>query len=298
MFIKTVSFFIVLFTGAFFRHKGWMDAEVRAALTKLLLYVTLPCAIISGFMGEGFSTGFLPIVFVGFILNWVMIGVGLMISRRENRRQRITACLAMSGYNIGSFALPMTQAFLPAHLLTVVCLFDFGNAFMALGVNREVVARMFKVNTDKKNRLMHRILASPPLLTEFFMTLLLVAGIRLPGWVLDVTAPIANANFFLSILLIGSMLQLDLNRAKILQVGKFVSVRIVCTVIIALVLLCILPYEREIVLTVILACCSPVSMLATLYTEQCGGDSSAAGLTYSVMVIASILMMLFVISLY
>ena len=115
---------------------------------------------------------------------------------------------------------------------------------------------------------------------------------------LEIITPLANANFFLSILLIGSMLRVDIGVNSFSMVAKFVLIRIGFTVFFAIIMYLVLPYDNEIRLAVVLASCSPISMLSTLYTEKCGGDSSMAGFTYSINVLTSIVMMFFVLSLF
>lgn len=297
MLSKTVSFFLILLLGVIFRKTGCLSASVRDALTKILIYVTLPSAILVSFSVEAFDRSYLWIIAVGFFLNLFMIGLGLVISRGQSVRERVTACLSMTGYSIGSFALPFTQAFLPGRLLSVVCLFDFGNALMTLGGTSILVSKIFCREYDEESfGFFRKLLSSPSLIIELIMINLLLLGCHVPDPVVAIAEPLANANFFLSFFLVGSLLRFDISKAQLYLIGKYQIVRILYVLTFSMLFYMVLPFERDVVLAVILASCSPISIMSTIYVEQYGGDSCVAGLTGSINVFFSIIMMFLVLA--
>lgn len=299
MLLKTVSFTLILLLGAFFRKQGYLSAPARDALTAIVMQITLPAAILTGFSVETFDPSYLWIIFAGFMLNLLMIGIGYTISRGQPVRDRITSCLAMTGYSIGSFALPFTQEFLSGNLLTVVCLFDLGNAFMTLGGTKLLVSRLFGGDCGKGvSGFLRKLLSSPSLIIEIVMVFSLLSGYRVPAAVLTVAKPLANANFFLYVLLVGSMLRFDITWAQLKQISRYQVIRCLFVLAFALLFYAVLPYDREIVLAVILASRSPISIMSTIYAEQCGGDSGLSGLTGSINVFLSIVMMFAVLALF
>lgn len=299
MLIKTVSFTLILLLGVFLRKAGYLSAPVRNALTQIVMCITLPATILVGFSVEIFDYSYLWIILAGLLLNLFMIGIGYVSSRNLPIRDRITSCLAMTGYSIGCFALPFTQEFLPGNLLSIVCLFDFGNAFMTLGGTSILVSKIFGVDRVKgSSGFLRKLLSSPSLIIEFFMVFSLLFGYHVPAPVLAIASPVANANFFLSILLVGSMLRFDISKAQLHLIGKYQIIRCLFVLSFALLFYTVLPYDREIVLAVILASCSPISIMSTIYAEQCGGDSGVVGLTGSINVFLSIIMMFTVLALF
>ena len=289
--IKTVSFFLILVFGACLRNAGVIEGKVRGALTKMVLYVTLPAAILHGYKNSELRPEYLLIVFAGLLLNILTILIGYAMTMHKDRKERVTACVSITGYNIGSFSLPLTQQFLPLHLHPIVCLFDFGNAIMTLGGTDAAVAVFFSGKKENRVRAFcKKVFTSPSLIMEFIMTILALSHIPIPEIVYSVTEPMSAANFFVSVVLIGSMLEFKPEQFK--TVRKYLLIRLAFTLAAAVMLWIMLPFERQIRLAVILASFSPISMMAGIYAERNGGDSSIASITYSCYVFISIVLMM------
>lgn len=292
--IKTLSFFFILSFGALLRKAGIITREVRDALTKIVIYCTLPAAILIGYKNSDLQLKYLLIILAGLGLNLLTILIGYIMTRNKDKKDRVTACLSFTGYNIGSFSLPLTQQFLPLSLHPIICLFDFGNAIMTLGGSDAVVAALFSGQMENKLRaFLKKAFGSPSLIMEFLMTILALSHIKLPEIVYSITEPAASANFFVSVVLIGSMLELKPEQFR--TVKNFLLIRLVFTLVMAYFLWLILPFGRAIRLTVILASFSPISMMSAIYTERNGGDSSVASITYSCYVFISVALMMSII---
>lgn len=286
---KAASFFLVLLLGILLRRKCAANAEILNILTKICINITLPAAVVTGFSSGRFRAGFFLIAAAGFLLNWLAIEIGLLLSRGKSAGERATDCLSMTGYNIGSFIIPLVQEFLSADLISIVCFFDFGNALMTLGGSYFVVSAITGQRQDTFWRsFRQRVFHSPPLLTEICMVLLSSIGIAVPKGILSILSPISNANFFVSILAVGVMLDFHINQKQFFQILQFVLIRMVFTIGSAFLLWAVLPFSSEIRLAVELAVCAPISMLSPLYTGLCGGDTAVASLTYSAYIFISI----------
>ena len=90
-----------------------LQAEDYRPLSKIIMNVTLPCAVITAF-AEGYRAE--PLLFIavlfGFLGNVIMMGVGWFLSRNKRKEEKAFYMLNASGYNIGAFVMPFVQSFL------------------------------------------------------------------------------------------------------------------------------------------------------------------------------------------
>ena len=127
------SFIAIIFIGYFLRRKGFFEASDFDVLSKIVVRITLPAAIIYNFSGMELDLSMLFVAVLGFSGGLLYMILGFLSSLRSEKNIRAFQILNLSGYNIGNFALPFTQSFLgPAGIITT-SLFDTGNAFICMG---------------------------------------------------------------------------------------------------------------------------------------------------------------------
>lgn len=159
---------------------------------------------------------------------------------------RALAMLNMSGFGIGTFALPFVQSFFPASYLTYVCLFDIGNSLLSLGGTytlASIVAR-----PDEKvslKRVAKSLLSSMPFCTYIFIFFLVVCGIKIPDRILIVINIPGNANAFLCMLMIGIMLELKLRKSEFYSVWKYLCRRYAMVILFGICVFCLRPWRRR-----------------------------------------------------
>ena len=130
--MKAAAFVAIIFMGYLLRKKGFFKEEDFHVLSKIVLKITLPAAIVANFSGVDLQASLL-------ILSVLGLGGGLMLitsaylAAGKNREEKAFFMLNTSGYNIGNFTMPFAQSFLgPAGVITT-SLFDTGNSFICLG---------------------------------------------------------------------------------------------------------------------------------------------------------------------
>ncbi len=291
---KTLSFFLIMAIGFFLRHAGIFSSEAYDTVTKICIYITLPAAVVTGFSVSFIKESYFMIIAISFALNWLLIGIGYLASRKRPGAEKAAYCLSLTGYNIGSFAMPLTQSFLGGEATAIICLFDLGNAFMTLGGNC-AVASCLVGETDQRDLLktvMNKLVKSPALLMEILMVILAAFHLSVSQTVIAVLTPIANANVLIGMLMIGMMLDLRLNRKQVRDILQIAGIRAGSSVLIAAVLYYLLPFEPEIKKIIVLACFAPISVLSPVYVAKCRGDAALASCVYSLYIPVSIIMML------
>ena len=198
------SFIAIIFIGYFLRRKGFFKASDFDVLSKIVVRITLPAAIVYNFSGMELDLSMLFVAVLGFSGGLLYMILGFLSSLRSEKNIRAFQILNLSGYNIGNFALPFTQSFLgPAGIITT-SLFDTGNAFICMGSSYAIAS---SVKGGKTRHLALRIFktlfSSIPFDTYLVMIALCLLHLTPPQCVLTLAGIISNSNPFLAMLMIG-----------------------------------------------------------------------------------------------
>ena len=104
-----------------------------AVLTKLVVMITAPCAIIHSFIGREFDSAMLFLIPMGLLFGFVFMLCAYLFHLKDDAEWKAFSILNMSAFNIGSFTLPFAQGFLGPVGVITTSLFDIGNACISLG---------------------------------------------------------------------------------------------------------------------------------------------------------------------
>ena len=132
---RTILYTIVLAMGYTGKRAGLFRTSDSRFLSSLILYITLPCAIVEGFQGVTLSPALAASFGVGLAANLLLLVAGLVVSARKQPSQRAFFALNTSSYNIGNFAMPFLTGLLAADGFAAMCMFDIAVAMMTYGVN-------------------------------------------------------------------------------------------------------------------------------------------------------------------
>ena len=141
-----------------------------------------------------------------------------------------------------------------------------------------------------------RLFSSIPFDCYIVLIAFVLLGIRVPDAVISFVEPIANANAFLSLFMLGLMTSTHVGEGKLDKLIGVLGLRVAACLALSLAAFFLLPYDyltRCVIATVIWA---PMSALAPLYTLWCGGDHGLAGLAGTISIVLGIAAMLCVIT--
>ena len=110
--MKAGSFVAVIIMGNLLRRAGFFKEEDFYVLSKIVLKITLPAAIISNFSGIDLKPSMLVVTLLGFAGGILYIAVAFFMSIGKDREERAFNILNLPGYNIGNFTMPFAQSFL------------------------------------------------------------------------------------------------------------------------------------------------------------------------------------------
>ena len=131
--MRAGSFIAIIVMGYLLKRIGFFKQEDFTVLSKIVIKITLPCAIITSFAGKTIDPALLSLTFIAIGCGITYIVIGYLINRNHSREQRSFEMLNLPGYNIGTFVIPFAQSFLGALGVITVSLFDTGNAVICLG---------------------------------------------------------------------------------------------------------------------------------------------------------------------
>lgn len=271
--LKSGSFVFLIALGYFLKAIGLFGPQDYKIPVKLITNITLPCSVLVSFAAYRPDLSLLIIVGLGFGANCLMLLIGFLLSRKKPRSTRAIWINCSPSYNIGAFALPFVQSFLPAASLVGACLFDVGNALMCNGttfaISKNILDGTKKLNLKQVG---NTLLRSVPFLAYGLMLVVTVFHIPIPQKLVDFVTPAANANPFLAMLMVGMMLDLHLEKTQLKDILGIVGLRFAAAIAFSLAFYFLLPLPLEIRQALAILVFAPVSMVTTAYTPSAGGD--------------------------
>ena len=293
--IKPMSYVLVIVLGYCLKRAGFLKRGNQGVLSKIMINVTLPCAIIQGFSGFERDARLFLIVGVGFLCAFLPMLLMYLTTRGVDTRLRAYRMLNIGGYNIGCFSLPLVQAFFGSQGVVAACMFDTGNAVMMTGGSYAMTSTLLKTGGDQQESIkdiLLKFLRSVPFDTYMILFAMAAANIRIPKIVFDLTLPAGNANGFIAMLIIGLMFEPAANRTLLRETMREMACRYAFAAVSAAVCYGLMPFDPVVKKTLAVLCFAPLSSLSPIYTGRCHGNVELAGFTNSVSIALSLVCML------
>lgn len=291
---KIAAFIAFIALGAVLRRCGILKGEAFHAISGLVLYVTLPCIIITNLNGVKVEGPMLMIAGLGLASNLLFLAYALLVTWREkDETHKDFTLLNFGGFSIGPMAVPFMQAFYPTTGLLTACMFDVGNVVMSAGGTYAIVVG----RRQKGGVLMFfktivaKLMRSGPLVAFAFVVGLSVFGLKLPDAVTTITQVGASANTFLCMIMIGESIDFSMSLKKYLAIAKILFHRWLVCIAFALIAYFVLPFEGEVKTALVLVCLSPIPAMSLIYTSMIKADIAMAAGLNSLCVVCSLIAM-------
>ena len=292
---KAIAFVLIILIGYMCKRRGVFAPTDYQLVSKIVLNITLPCAVISSFAHFQLDLSLLAAVALGLSGNCVMIFVALMLTRRETLAAKIFYIFSLAGYNIGCFTLPFAQAFLTPFAVVALCMFDVGNSIMCTGMTYALTASCIGYADGRKDRfsmksIAEKLLHSAPFVVYISMLILSLAGVQFPKSVYTFTDIVGAANPFLSMLMIGMMFEIKLDKQAMGYVKELFSVRYLISLACAGAFIYFAPFKQEVNYVIALAFMAPCTIIGPIFVEKLGGNVQLASLFNSMTIITSVIL--------
>lgn len=289
--LRALSFVTIIMIGYQLKKTNYVPAQTGDIMKKILLNFTLPAAIISNFAKmDRIGVELIMLAVIGLVVCIFMIVLAVLITRNCNHKDKAVCIMSLPSYNIGAFGLPFVQAFLPTTGVMAACMFDVGNSIMCVGVTYAFASAYLSQTNQGFDFKMFwkRLLNSIPLLTYIVMFLIALLQIQVPEAIVSFIEPVANANPFISMLMVGLLMRFEWNREHIGTIVKIEGLRLVFGLLFALVFYYLLPFDEVIRKILVLLSFMPIPVTAPAFTGMCGGDEGVAGYVNTISILFSL----------
>ena len=286
--LKAGCYIAIIVMGFLLRRIGFFDEHTFPVLSKLVIKVTLPAAVISSAVGRKIDLGMLALVLLGFGGGVLYMVIAWLMNRKKDREQQAFELVNLPGYNIGVFALPFTQSFLGSVGVLATSLFDVGNAFVCLGGSYGVAAAVKDGKGFDPKRILKALAVSVPFLAYIITVTMNLLHIPIPGVVGDLAKIISNANVFLAMLMIGVGFRLDLDLSQLGRIFRILAVRYGIATVLALAYYFLLPFDLEVRQTLVILAFAPIGSAVPGFTAELEGDVGLSCTVNSMAIVISI----------
>ena len=292
---KALAFVLIILIGYICKRRCVFAPTDYQLVSKIVLNITLPCAVVSSFAHFQLDLSLLAAVALGLNGNCVMILIALLLTRRETLAAKIFYIFSLAGYNIGCFTLPFAQAFLTPFAVVALCMFDVGNSIMCTGMTYALTASCIGYADGHKDRfsmksIAEKLLHSAPFVVYISMLILSLVGVQFPKSVYTFTDIVGAANPFLSMLMIGMMFEIKLDKQAMGYVKELFSVRYLISLACAGAFIYFAPFKQEVNYVIALAFMAPCTIIGPIFVEKLGGNVQLASLFNSMTIITSVIL--------
>lgn len=286
--VRAGCFIGIIILGYVLRKINFFKEEDFTVLSKIVLRITLPAAIVTSFAGKKVEVTMLLLSLMGIAIGAVYVGLAFMLNRRKPKEDTVFDVVNLSGYNIGAFTMPFVQSFLGPVGVISTSLFDVGNAFVCLGGSHGIGICLKQGGKLSIKKIVKTMLKSVAFDTYLIMLLIGMAHITLPSPILSFAQLVGNANPFIAMLMIGVGFKLSGDKEKIGRIVRTLCVRYGVGLAFALSCFFLLPFPREVKVALMILAFSPFPSSSPAYTADLEGDVGLSSALNSISIVCSI----------
>lgn len=287
--MRAGCFIAIIVLGHILRRCGFFKEDDFHILSKIVLKITLPAAIVSSVAGKEIDPSMLVLCLFGFGGGVLYMSIMYVLNLRSSKEKRAFEVLNISGYNIGTFTMPFVQSFLGPEGMLVTSLFDTGNSFVCLGGSYSVASMIRSGGGGfAVGKIVSTLVHSVPFDTYILMMVLNLIHIQLPEAVTTFAGIIGNANPFLAMLMLGVGFKLSGSREQLGAMARILLIRYGIAVVLAVVFFCFLPLPLEYRQALAFLVFSPISSAVPAFTADLGEDFGLSSALNSISAMISI----------
>jgi predicted permease len=284
---RAICFVAIIILGNILRRVNFFKEEDFKILSKILLRITLPAAIVTSFVGKKIEISMLTLALIGITGGALHMTIGFLVNRKANK-ERQEFEIVNAGYNIGAFTMPFAQGFLGPIGVITTSLFDIGNAFVCLGGSLGVANIIKSGEKFSVKKIIKTMLKSVALDTYLIMTLVSLLQISIPGPVVTLAEVIGNANAFVAMLMIGIGFKLSGDKGQLGYIARVLLTRYLIAAVLAAGCFYLLPFSLEVRKALIIVAFSPIPSSAPAYAAELKNDVGLASALNSISIICSL----------
>ncbi len=281
-------FVSIILLGYILRRVKFFKDEDFKILSKILLKITLPAAIVTSFVGKEIDGSMLALALIGMLGGVIHMIIGYFANLRAGKEKQ-TLEIVNAGYNIGAFTMPFAQGFLGPIGVITTSLFDVGNAFVCLGGSLAVANTLKDGGMFSIKRIIKTMMTSVAFDAYLIMAVMSLCRIQIPTPIASFAEIVGNANAFVAMLMIGVGLKLSGDKKQIGRVIRILLMRYSVAAVVAVGCFYLLPFALEVRQALVIVAFSPIPSSAPAYAAELKNDVGMASLLNSLSIICSLI---------
>lgn len=290
--VKAISLVLIIVIGYAIKRAGWVRLSDFPKFSKIVLRITLPCALITSFNTFDIHYNLLFLTAIGIVVNLIQQLTGYILNRKNGVREQAFAINNIGSYNIGAFSMPYISSFIGTESMIFASIFDVGNSIGAAGIGYGWSLSVANENGKTTVwRFIKNMLSSPVFDTYVFLLIMRLMDLQLPEPVITFTSTIGSANTFMAMLMIGIGLELRLDRKKFKTAFKYLGIRYGFALIFTFLTAFLIPFSREIKIVLCMLFFAPIAAMITGFTSDVKGDVETSAFMTSLSIIVGIVAM-------
>lgn len=287
--MRALAFVAIIVLGYGLKRLGFFKPKDFYLLSKIVIKITLPAAIIANFSRISMERSMLILCVFGLGCNFVLLTVAYLINLTKPRQQKAFDMLNLTGYNIGNFTMPFVQSFLGPMGFAATSLFDAGNSVMCTGITFSLASAVNGGGQKSSIKtILQTLVSSIPFDAYIIMTILTALHWKLPNVVILFAETAGGANAFLALLMIGVGFEIRMDKEKIAEIFKVLAVRYGIALFFSTGFFFFLPFSLEVRQALALVVLGPVASVSPAFTGKIGGDVELSSAINSLTIVASI----------
>ena len=281
-------FIAIIFMGYILRKKNFFKEGDFTVLSKIVLKITLPAAIVSSFAGKEIDLALLSLALISLSQGLIYMVIMYVINVRRGKDAQAFEILNTAGSNIGNFTMPFAQSFLGPMGVITTSLFDVGNACVCLGGAYGIASIVKDGGKFSPLKVIKALSKSVAFDTYVLMVVLLIFRLKLPNAVVSFAEIVAGANSFMAMLMIGVGFKLSGDKSQIGAIVRILGIRYSIAALIAVGCYMLLPFSLEVRQALVILVFSPIASAAPAFTGDLKGDVGLSSAINSISIVCSI----------
>lgn len=296
---QIIIMFSMLLVGFVLVRSGILKPEDGTPLSRIVIYVILPCAIINSFQvtySRELAQNLLLAFGTALLCNLILVALSIIAGKILQLDGIEKASLAYP--NAGDLLFPLVTSILGAEWKIYCCAFMTIQIILLFTVGKMMLQGKSQIGVKE-------ILQNPPVIATLFSLVLFVMRLQLPEMLTSVTGHFGNTLAPLSMLVIGIAIG-KLRWTELLRNGRYYMICLIRLIVMPILILgilkmsnlnSVLPEAKNILLIVFLACSSSSAATIVQLAQNAGKDSakaSAINLMSVLMLVVTMPVMVFI----
>ena len=269
------SLFFLIACGFLLRKLQILKKSAEQAVTDLVISLVLPCNILVSFLSvspQGMAGDMLGILLVSVGIQVLSVLLGKLLFRKEVPDRQVNLAYGMICSNAGFLGNPVAEGVFGAAGLMLASIYLIPQRIMMWSEGLALYSGV----SDRKATL-KKVLTHPCVVACFAGILLMLTGLKLPGFIMAPLQTLSRCNTALSMLVIGMILsEIDLKTLADPSVLRYTLYRLVLFPLLIWLMCMLFGISRQVTGISVLLAAMPAGATTSMLSAKYGRDPQFA----------------------